>query len=776
MRYWILATVAACCVLCPILLSIANRIHRKETANLQLLKNWRSVETLPLPSPLPPWGSYHPGIYHGLRTATSPSFLAANIFWFSEHDRNIRYQTERDESLYFEYRRHNGLNFGIQDIVDDRHRVKLETSFVTSPESNSAAWMQRIVVSKTSTEQDTVSLYFSFGIECDGAMDTNECIREMTSSEITLESRSVKGYSESYVVSGNNAMSKKFVMEINVQSNSSKPLVSYNGHTQLTVYDNVHAFQSFIRRLSADQEIQLDNDLPQDSTSLLFAFNSNEDFVLDVVFHEDVGSKHSLHYETSATDVSEAISLKLAEFEKRFAENFHFLNTTYTFLERDIEAAKRVLSSSLGGIGYFHGSPRLGDAPDREELPETVNPHIRKTSLYTATPSRTAFPRGFLWDEGFHQLLIFRWNPMISAQILTSWMNAMLTSASKDHSVLGWLPREMILGKDAEKRVPDEFITQRVTVANPPTLLMVAARLAKLVAPFCDSSVPEGSEGTDNNRILLALRSIYPRLHAWIQGLLVSQQDIAGDGRISFRWRGRSSRDRKFIPNTLASGLDDYPRSILPSSEESHLDLLCWMIWAARVMAELQADLFPRGGKDGDHTFDYSALATNLSDRIFSLHWSANLSGFYDLGAHSEIMKQVTEIGVRCATNIENPASQENFAIPLEIYQGSDERGCPPSHPVFVAMLVDSTTGNELIRTRVVPVDLHVQHVPRVGYVNIFPLLLKHLDPEASALSSVLDMLEDPEQMWSSHGLRSLSAKDVYYKRNNAPHDSPYWR
>jgi hypothetical protein len=81
-------------------------------------------------------------------------------------------------------------------------------------------------------------------------------------------------------------------------------------------------------------------------------------------------------------------------------------------------------------------------------------------ALLTATPSRSFFPRGFYWDEGFHLLLIGLIDPQMrslpllfcdaahvcySLQILHSWVSLI----DQD----GWVGREQILGDEARSKV-----------------------------------------------------------------------------------------------------------------------------------------------------------------------------------------------------------------------------------------------------------------------------------------------------------------------------------
>jgi mannosyl-oligosaccharide glucosidase len=126
-------------------------------------------------------------------------------------------------------------------------------------------------------------------------------------------------------------------------------------------------------------------------------------------------------------------------------------------------------SSMMGGIGYFYGQSLVDanfsydwDAEDAgpEQKKERQPQLTPERALLTATPSRSFFPRGFYWDEGFHLLLIGLIDPQMrslpllfcdaahvcySLQILQSWVSLI----DQD----GWVGREQILGDEARSKV-----------------------------------------------------------------------------------------------------------------------------------------------------------------------------------------------------------------------------------------------------------------------------------------------------------------------------------
>lgn len=61
------------------------------------------------------------------------------------------------------------------------------------------------------------------------------------------------------------------------------------------------------------------------------------------------------------------------------------------------------------------------------------------------------------------------------------------------------------------------------------------------------------------------------------------------------------------------------------------------------------------------------------------------------------------------------------------------------------------------------------------GYVSLFPFLLGFIGPDHPHLNAVLDLMRDPDQLWSDFGLRSLSPTSPYYGTEPNHWRGPIW-
>lgn len=183
-------------------------------------------------------------------------------------------------------------------------------------------------------------------------------------------------------------------------------------------------------------------------------------------------------------------------FEKVFPRQAPFNTPRYTHFARSL------FSNLLGGIGYFHGTSVVDRtyAPEYEEedegfwedaLAAQTRPGAANfegpTELFTSIPSRPFFPRGFLWDEGFHLVPISEWDMDLTLEIVKSW----LSLVDED----GWIPREQILGDEARSKVPQEFQTQYPHYANPPTIFFILTK-------FIDKLEEVQAQGGDSSEYI----------------------------------------------------------------------------------------------------------------------------------------------------------------------------------------------------------------------------------------------------------------------------------
>lgn len=436
-------------------------------------------------------------------------------------------------------------------------------------------------------------------------------------------------------------------------------------------------------------------------------------FTLDITF-QDVSNESSFADDfvtlPIGDDYTKLLTKKRKEFEKKFSDVFQLKQKGYK--DEEIKAAEASLSNMLGSIGYFYGASKVQSIHNKGPVP------YWKAPLLTAVPSRSFFPRGFLWDEGFHGLLISTWDIDIELDIISHWFDLI--------NIEGWIPREQILGVEALARVPEQFVIQHNTNANPPTFFLVLKHML--------DNYPE--DMLKNNRLII-LERLYPRLHAWFQWFNTTQR---GEVLGTYRWRGRQSDSiYELNPKTLTSGLDDFPRSSHPTDNERHVDLRCWITLAASVMRQL-GNILGKNVEKYDETY-YYLLDNQL---LHEQHYSSKAKSFADYGLHTD------------SVSLKRPPP-------------------PPPNPNRGPYENPQPGIQDMIR--VVYGHPEMRYVDTTfGYVNLFPFLLQIIEPQNPALGIILTKLKDPQLLWTKYGLRSLAKSSPLYMTRNTEHDPPYWR
>lgn len=68
-----------------------------------------------------------------------------------------------------------------------------------------------------------------------------------------------------------------------------------------------------------------------------------------------------------------------------------------------------------------------------------------------------------------------------------------------------------------------------------------------------------------------------------------------------------------------------------------------------------------------------------------------------------------------------------------------------------------------------------VVHVVHKGYISLFPLILELLPVDSPKVKDLLDLIQDPDQLWSPYGICSLSKTDPFYGQQENYWRGPIW-
>lgn len=532
---------------------------------------------------------------------------------------------------------------GVQSIHDDGNKIDITTSFVKIPGgAHGGSWAARITgkLHPDAPKNRKTSLFYYISQEGTGELTVEGKGSENGfDGDVTLKGQSESLGEYSIVVTkgkGKHPSTKHPVLKDRlgdktlVRSSDAAEELAWQAKSVLFMQlrESVEQVQENINQADPPPAWQVYRLLNKPGSGNVHIVQKTFEgsFEFDVIF-----SSASIGNQLTSADVTGQLKSASTSFGERFLRVFN-LKAPFT-AEKYQKFGKSMFSNLLGGVGYFHGHQVI-DRSYAEEYDEEGERFWEDTAqarargeqkmegpyeLFSAIPSRPFFPRGFLWDEGFHLIPIADWDIDLTLQIVKSWFSLMDDD--------GWIAREQILGSEARSKVPEEFQVQYPHYANPPTLFLIIEgfmeRLRKSNASHNAESEKLAHDlhtaHLDNPELGSEwLQSVYPllrRQYYWFRktqrGEIKSYDREAYSTKEAYRWKGRTET------HILTSGLDDYPRAKPPHPGELHVDLMSWVGLMTKSLMNI-ADALGNDEDVAELKKNLNAIERNLND----LHWS----------------------------------------------------------------------------------------------------------------------------------------------------------
>ena len=279
----------------------------------------------------------------------------------------------------------------------------------------------------------------------------------------------------------------------------------------------------------------------------------------------------------------------------------------------------------------------------------------------------------------------------------------------------GWIAREQILGAEARSKVPAEFQVQYPHYANPPTLFLT-------LQAFVDRL--KASNGTANSgREVFGSNDVSGTYAAHLDNAEVALQYLK-------RLYPLLKRHYFWFRKTQWGDIRSYDRQAFSTKEAYR-----WRGRTPRHILPSGLDDYPRPQPPHPGELHLDLIS-----------W---------MGMMSRSIKDVAEV-------IGEKDDVAEFAgYELAITRNIDDLHWSDAHRTYCDATIDDYEEN-----------VHACHK---GYVSIFPFMLGLLPPDSRRLEPILDLIEDPEELWSDYGIRSLSKKDGVYGTDENYWRSPIW-